>query len=208
MHSVTVAYNLARLWEQQGRLEKAVPAYTSILKQHPNYVDCFVRLAACERAAERLTAATWWLKKGLEVHIYTIVYMYVYVCIYIHRYRNSYRYICVCVYTYTHIYISFAPTYLYACERAAGRLTAATWWLKKGLEVHIYTIVYMYVYVCIYIHIYIETVIDMCVRIQCVYIYTHIYIIRPYIFMCLRARGGTIDGRHLMPQEGTRGIYI
>ncbi|EOD29899.1 hypothetical protein EMIHUDRAFT_72710, partial [Emiliania huxleyi CCMP1516] len=67
MQRVTVGYNTARLWEQQGRLEQATAKYVELLQEHPNYVDCFLRLGACEQAVGRPSGALAWLKKGLEV---------------------------------------------------------------------------------------------------------------------------------------------
>lgn len=46
-----------------GKVPAAVEQYTSLLLQHPNYIDAFVRLAACERVAGRLQGAEAWLKK-------------------------------------------------------------------------------------------------------------------------------------------------
>lgn len=38
--SVTITYNLARLLEASFEYDKAERLYKSILREHPNYVDC------------------------------------------------------------------------------------------------------------------------------------------------------------------------
>ena len=38
--SVTMNYNLARLYEALFELEKAEKIYKDILREHPNYIDC------------------------------------------------------------------------------------------------------------------------------------------------------------------------
>jgi hypothetical protein len=46
-----------------GKVRAATDQYTSLLLEHPNYIDAFVRLAACERVAGSLDGAEAWLKK-------------------------------------------------------------------------------------------------------------------------------------------------
>ena len=41
--AVTTTYNLARLNEALCQFDKAEKLYKDILKEHPNYVDCYLR---------------------------------------------------------------------------------------------------------------------------------------------------------------------
>jgi len=65
--NVTTSFNLARLWETKGEMDRAEKRYKEILKQHPNYVDCFLRLAAISKARGNLPLAVTWVKRGLDV---------------------------------------------------------------------------------------------------------------------------------------------
>ena len=38
--SVTITYNLARLYETTHERDKAEKLYKNILREHPNYIDC------------------------------------------------------------------------------------------------------------------------------------------------------------------------
>jgi len=67
VRNVTTSFNLARLWEARGETEKAEARYKAILAEHPNYVDAYLRLAACEQSKSRLLAAIEWVKFALAV---------------------------------------------------------------------------------------------------------------------------------------------
>ena len=47
--SVTMSYNLARLNEEMCVFDKADKLYKDILKEHPNYIDCYLRLGCMAR---------------------------------------------------------------------------------------------------------------------------------------------------------------
>ena len=42
--SVTITYNLARLYETTHENDKAEKLYKNILRDHPNYIDCTFKL--------------------------------------------------------------------------------------------------------------------------------------------------------------------
>lgn len=50
--SVTTSYNLARLYEAMCEFHEAEKLYKNILREHPNYVDCYLRLGAMARDKE------------------------------------------------------------------------------------------------------------------------------------------------------------
>ena len=57
------SYNVARLLEDRCLFKEAENLYKEILKEHPNYVDCFFRLGAIARASGKLReAGDWYLE--------------------------------------------------------------------------------------------------------------------------------------------------
>lgn len=65
--AATISFNLARLHEQRGERSRAVAQYKELLREHPTYLDCYLRLSACARADGQMAEAVGWLKRGLEV---------------------------------------------------------------------------------------------------------------------------------------------
>ena len=65
--NVTTTFNLARLREEKGHVAKAEASYVGLLQQHPNYIDCFLRLSACAIARGKAAESISWLKRGLEI---------------------------------------------------------------------------------------------------------------------------------------------
>ena len=65
--AATISFNLARLHEQRGARGLAVSQYKELLREHPTYLDCYLRLSACARAEGQMAEAVGWLKRGLEV---------------------------------------------------------------------------------------------------------------------------------------------
>lgn len=41
---VTTSYNLARIFEEKHQFQKAETFYIDILKEHPNYIDCILKI--------------------------------------------------------------------------------------------------------------------------------------------------------------------
>ena len=64
---VTIAFNQARLWEEQGEGARAEARYREILAEHPSYLECFLRLSACAKARGVHAEAVKWAKFALDV---------------------------------------------------------------------------------------------------------------------------------------------
>ena len=65
--SVTTNYNLARLYEQTNDYNKAQTLYKNILREHPNYVDCYLRLGCMARDRGQIYEASDWFKDALQI---------------------------------------------------------------------------------------------------------------------------------------------
>lgn len=65
--SVTINYNLARLHEALHEYNKAEVIYKNILREHPNYVDCYLRLGCMARDLGQIYEASDWFKEALQV---------------------------------------------------------------------------------------------------------------------------------------------
>jgi RNA polymerase-associated protein CTR9 len=65
--AITIAFNLARLHEDAGRPVAAVELHKAILRKHPSYVNCYLRLAciACDNGL--LDECSEWLKGAVKV---------------------------------------------------------------------------------------------------------------------------------------------
>uniref|UniRef100_UPI00358E2C0C RNA polymerase-associated protein CTR9 homolog n=1 Tax=Myxine glutinosa TaxID=7769 RepID=UPI00358E2C0C len=63
--SVTMTYNLARLYEEMSEKKKAVSLYKDILREHPCYIDCYLRLGCLERDKGNYLKASDWFKEAL-----------------------------------------------------------------------------------------------------------------------------------------------
>lgn len=65
--SVTINYNLARLYEALCYFDKAEKIYKDILREHPNYIDCYLRLGCMSRDRGQIYDASDWFKEALQV---------------------------------------------------------------------------------------------------------------------------------------------
>lgn len=65
--NITLSYNLARILEELGSSGAAVEIYSEILKQHPNFIECYLRLSELARSRGRTVEAAKWLATALEV---------------------------------------------------------------------------------------------------------------------------------------------
>ncbi|OAD61163.1 RNA polymerase-associated protein CTR9 like protein [Eufriesea mexicana] len=65
---VTTTYNLARLNEALCIFDKAEKLYKDILKEHPNYVDCYLRLGCMARDKGQIYEASDWFKDALRIN--------------------------------------------------------------------------------------------------------------------------------------------
>ncbi|XP_036312946.2 RNA polymerase-associated protein CTR9 homolog [Pipistrellus kuhlii] len=66
--SVTTSYNLARLYEAMCEFQEAEKLYKNILRDHPNYVDCYLRLGAMARDKGNFYEASNWFKETLQIN--------------------------------------------------------------------------------------------------------------------------------------------
>ncbi|XP_068970831.1 RNA polymerase-associated protein CTR9 homolog [Bombus flavifrons] len=66
--AVTTTYNLARLNEALCIFDKAEKLYKAILKKHPNYVDCYLRLGCMARDKGQIYEASDWFKDALSIN--------------------------------------------------------------------------------------------------------------------------------------------
>lgn len=65
--SISIAFNLARLHESSGRIIPAIELHKAILKQHPSYVNSYLRLACIARDCGSLKDCSEWLKNAVAV---------------------------------------------------------------------------------------------------------------------------------------------
>ncbi|XP_037072194.1 LOW QUALITY PROTEIN: RNA polymerase-associated protein CTR9 homolog [Pollicipes pollicipes] len=66
--SISITYNLARLYEVRWLNDRAEKLYKDILKEHPNYVDCYLRLGCMARDRGQIYEASDWFKEALQVN--------------------------------------------------------------------------------------------------------------------------------------------
>lgn len=66
--SVTMKYNLARLNEARCSFDVADKLYKDILKEHPNYIDCYLRLGCMARDKGLIFVASDFFKDALNIN--------------------------------------------------------------------------------------------------------------------------------------------
>jgi RNA polymerase-associated protein CTR9 len=66
--SVTTTYNMARLHEEMHEYDKAEILYKNILREHPAYVDCYLRLGCMARDREQIFEASDWFQEALHIN--------------------------------------------------------------------------------------------------------------------------------------------
>ncbi|PRD23689.1 UNVERIFIED_CONTAM: RNA polymerase-associated protein [Trichonephila clavipes] len=100
--SVTTTYNLARLFESFSQFDKADRLYKTILREHPNYVDCkiiiavlvfsllvfsnnnsYLRLGCMARDRGQIYEASDWFKEALQVNQVCFVLRLIDQCLYV-----------------------------------------------------------------------------------------------------------------------------
>ena len=65
---VTIRYNLARVYETLCQHDRAERLYKDILLQHPNYIDCYLRLGCMLRDRGQIYEASDKFKDALQVY--------------------------------------------------------------------------------------------------------------------------------------------
>ncbi|XP_044738203.1 RNA polymerase-associated protein CTR9 homolog isoform X2 [Chrysoperla carnea] len=66
--AVTTTYNLSRLYEALCVFDKSEKLYKDIIKEHPNYVDCYLRLGCMARDKGQIYEASDWFKEALRIN--------------------------------------------------------------------------------------------------------------------------------------------
>jgi RNA polymerase-associated protein CTR9 len=67
--SVTMTYNLARLYEEMCEFDKADKLYKDILKEHPNYIDCYLRIGCMARDKGLIFVASDYFKDAQKINM-------------------------------------------------------------------------------------------------------------------------------------------
>lgn len=67
--SVTMNYNLARLYEEMCEFDKADKIYKDILKEHPNYIDCYLRIGCMARDKGLIFVASDYFKDAQKINM-------------------------------------------------------------------------------------------------------------------------------------------
>jgi RNA polymerase-associated protein CTR9 len=65
--TATLVYNLARTYEELKKTEEAKRIYVALAKQHPNYIECYLRLAYITNAEGNMEKAILWCKVATEI---------------------------------------------------------------------------------------------------------------------------------------------
>ena len=72
IENISSTYNLARLYEDTNRKREAILLYTSILKEHPNLIECYLRLASIASSKRNIDEANKWIRCAFEIDINNI----------------------------------------------------------------------------------------------------------------------------------------
>ena len=67
--SVTMTYNLARLYEEMCDFDRADKLYKDILKEHPNYIDCYLRIGSMARDKGLIFVASDYFKDAQKINM-------------------------------------------------------------------------------------------------------------------------------------------
>lgn len=67
--NITCTYNLARLYEDTHRTRDAIILYSRILKEHPNLIECYLRLASIASDQRQIDEANNWIRGAFEIDL-------------------------------------------------------------------------------------------------------------------------------------------
>ena len=70
--TITTLYNFARLYEDTNRTRESEILYAKILKNHPNYIECYLRLACISYARKNMESATKWIQCAFDIDLQNI----------------------------------------------------------------------------------------------------------------------------------------
>ena len=65
--TISVSFNLARLYESQGEANAAASIHKAIIRLHPNYINSYLRLACIAKDHGKLKDCSDWLSAALKV---------------------------------------------------------------------------------------------------------------------------------------------
>lgn len=65
--NITNCFNMAKILESCGSTSAATEVYIQLLKQHPSFIECYLRLSEMAKDMGNFTEATLWLSKALSV---------------------------------------------------------------------------------------------------------------------------------------------
>lgn len=65
--NLTLCYNFARILEDTGRSKAAAEIYVELVKQHPSFLECYLRLSRIDRDQGKFNEASVWLSRALAV---------------------------------------------------------------------------------------------------------------------------------------------
>lgn len=66
--TITYVYNLARLLEDGGQTKAAIEIYIELLKRHPSFIECYLRLSLISFDLGKFDEASVWLSRALVVN--------------------------------------------------------------------------------------------------------------------------------------------
>ena len=66
-HSMTMCYNFARVLEDIGQAKAAIEIYVELLKRHPVYKECYLRLSKIYNDMGNIQNASIWLSRALDI---------------------------------------------------------------------------------------------------------------------------------------------
>lgn len=67
--AVTMTYNMARLFEEMCEFDQSDKLYKNILKEHPNYIDCYLRIGCMARDKGMIFVASDYFKDAQKINM-------------------------------------------------------------------------------------------------------------------------------------------
>lgn len=67
--AITMTYNMARLYEEMCEFDQSDKLYKNILKEHPNYIDCYLRIGCMARDKGMIFVASDYFKDAQKINM-------------------------------------------------------------------------------------------------------------------------------------------
>lgn len=74
---VTLRFNLARTWEDLGRVFEAKRGYEKLVRKHPAYIEAYMRLGILAKEAGQHSLAIKWLTMAQGLHVLLFSHLWV-----------------------------------------------------------------------------------------------------------------------------------